>query len=105
MSRASEELALRKQLLVMRASVQRLRTAQLMGVLHEELRMPRLATSALRSRAVRSMLIAAVALVAGRTRVARVLRMATVVLGAASLARQWSAQRDAPGAGGAPPAS
>jgi len=105
MSRAREELELRKQLLVTRASVQRLRVAQQMAVLHEELRVGRLARGVLRSRQARSVLLALAAMAAGRSRfrrLVRVLRIASLVLGAAAATRPlWAGT--APHDGDAPP--
>jgi hypothetical protein len=95
MSRALEELALRKQLLVTRAAVQRLRVAQQLGVLHEETRMHALARSVLRSRQARSLMLALAMMALGRTRAARAMRVASVVLGLAGVVRSW--RRDATG--------
>jgi hypothetical protein len=101
MSRAIEELELRKQLLVTRASVQRLRVAQHMGVLREELRLPALARSIVHSRQGRGVALALAMMVLGRSRWARAARVASVVLGVAGAVRAWS--REKKDTGGAPP--
>ena len=90
MKRTLEELALRKQMLVTRAAVQRLRVLQQVEMVREEMRMPALARSVLRSRQARAVTLALAMMALGRSRVARAVRIATVVLGLAGVARSWS---------------
>ena len=76
MGSAPELLALRKEVLVARASLQRLRAGVEIEGLREILRWPRAATSIAASPEGRSMLFGLLLLVAGRTRAGRIVRWA-----------------------------
>jgi hypothetical protein len=89
MSRSLELVALRKELLVTRASVQRLRLAHQMGVLREELRLPRLAKGAMSSTAARGAIWPLVLMVAGRGRLGRWLRGAALAMSVAAMASRF----------------
>lgn len=86
MSRSLELLALRKELLVAQASVQRLRIAQQLGQLREELRVPQLARSVVHSQRGRATLFTLLLMVAGRGRFTRWVRRAALVVSVAGLA-------------------
>ena len=87
MSKEAELLALRKQLLVTRVAVQRLRIARELHTLREYARWPRLAASFLASTQARSLLATLLMMMARRTRLARVARIAAVVVVLAQIAR------------------
>jgi hypothetical protein len=101
MSRSLELLALKKQLLVTRASVQRLRIAQQLGELREEVRLPRLARQVIGSSRAQGALFTLIAAVVGRRgRVGRWLRAAALAVSVARFARSMLAPaRTAPGTG------
>jgi hypothetical protein len=83
MSRRQELLTLRKELLIARASVERLRMAQQLGVLHEELRPARVARSVLGSARTHAMLLGLLPLVVRRGRMGRWARRASIALSVA----------------------
>lgn len=87
MSRSLELLALRKELLVTQASVQRLRIAQQLGALREELRPGNLARSAVGSPRARATFFTLLLMVAGRGRASRWVRRAALVVSIAGLAQ------------------
>ncbi|HZZ94328.1 MAG TPA: hypothetical protein VFE23_17335 [Usitatibacter sp.] len=88
MSRSLELLALEKQLLVTRASVQRLRIAQQLGALREEARLPRLARQVAGSPRAQGALFTLLVAVAGRRgRVGHWLRAAALAVSVARFAR------------------
>jgi hypothetical protein len=83
MSRERELLALRKELLVARASVERLRVAHQLGTLHEELRPARVARSVLGSARTHAMLLGLLPLLLRRGRAGRWARRASFALSVA----------------------
>jgi hypothetical protein len=85
-SSAREILAARRQVLVARASLQRLEVRHELGSLRESLRWPRLAASIGASSRGRSALFGLVLLAAGRRRLARLLGAAAAGLVLAKLA-------------------
>lgn len=86
MNSAGEIQALRKQVLLARSSLYRLRIAHELAAVQESLRSPRVGMALATSPPARSALLAVLVLVAGRGRVARLLRAAALVLGLAKLA-------------------
>lgn len=88
MSREKREvLALRKQVLLARASLQRLQVAAQVDSLRQGLRIPRVASTVLATPQGRSIAIGAVLFLARRFRMLKVARIAIVAFGAAKLAR------------------
>jgi hypothetical protein len=75
-----EILGARKQLLVARASLQRLKAAQAVEALHESLRWPRPAVALVTSPRAFSVIAALLLLVLARRRVGRAARWASVAL-------------------------
>jgi hypothetical protein len=105
-SRSLELLALKKQLLVTRASVERLRVAQQLGELREEMRLPRLARQVVTSPRAQGALFTLLLAVAGRGRVGHWLRVAALAMSATRFARSMMRRaRTAPQPEGAPPGS
>jgi len=98
MSRQRELLALKKELLVARASMERLRMAHQLGALHEELRPSRMARGVLGSVRVRATLLALVPLLLGRGRTARWGRRAAFGLAVARTVMSIVGTRAAPAA-------
>lgn len=76
MNSSRELLALRKELLVARASLQRLKVGHELDALRESLRWPRAVAAVAASAPVRSMLFGLLLLVLGRGRVASLVRAA-----------------------------
>jgi len=83
MSRDRELAALRKEVLVARASLERMRVAHQLGVLHEELRPARVARSVLGSARTHAMLLGLVPLLLRRGRAGRWARRASLGLSVA----------------------
>lgn len=106
MGSAREFLALRKEVLVARASLQRLKIGVELDALREDLRWPRFAVAIAASPPGRSALLGALLLVAGRGRATRLIRIAAGALALAKLASTLTrlARRPGPegGAGGEP---
>jgi hypothetical protein len=86
MSSASELLALRKEVLLARSSLQRLKIARDAGALRESLRWPRAAAAVVASPQGRSVLFGALLLLAGRGRFARLVRGTAAIVGLGRLA-------------------
>lgn len=86
MSSRAELLALRREALVARASLQRVTVARDLEALRSSLRWPRAVASIGASPLARTLVVGAVTLVAGRGRVARLVRLAAAVLAAVKLA-------------------
>ncbi len=78
-------LALRKEVLLARSALQRLTLARDVQALREGLRWPRAAAAIASSPASRSLLLGALVLLAGRGRIARLLRNVGLALGVARL--------------------
>jgi len=76
---ARELLALRKEVLVARASLQRLKIGSELEALREDLRWPRAVAAIATSRAIRSALFGGLLILAGRGRAARLVRAAAAV--------------------------
>ncbi len=106
MNSARELLALRKEVLVARASLQRLKIGAELEALREDLRWPRAVVAIATSRPVRSALFGALLILAGRGRAARLVRTAAAVAALFKMAG-WFAQRTPAAAGegeaGGPP--
>jgi len=80
MSREPELLALRKEMLIARASVERVRMAHQLGTLHEELRPGRLARGVLGSARTHAMLLGLLPLLVRRGPMGRWARRASFAL-------------------------
>ena len=87
MSRPLELLALRKQMLETRASVERLRILQEVDALRGELRLPQLVRSLARSKRTRGALMSLVLLLAGGGRLGRWVRGAAMLASLVGIAR------------------
>ena len=86
MNSAGEILALRKQLLLARSSLYRLRIAHDLATVREGLRWPRVGMAVAASPSARSALLGLLVLIAGETPVTRLLRGAALALVLAKLA-------------------
>lgn len=86
MSSRRELLALRREVLVARASLQRVAIARDVETLRGSLRWPRAAASIAASPLARSLVFGALVLIAGRGRVGRLIRLAATALSAMKLA-------------------
>jgi hypothetical protein len=91
MNSAAENLALRKQILLARSALGRLRVAHQLSAIHDSLRWPRVGMAVAGSPPARSALLGLLVLVAGEGRVARLLRGAAAALMLAKLARVLAA--------------
>jgi hypothetical protein len=98
MSSDLEALAARKELLVARASLQRLQAANELAGLRERLQWSRSAGSLLSSPAVRSLLVAVALLAVRRSRFARFARWAGVALTVVRIVRSTMGRHSAPSA-------
>lgn len=87
MSRELELLALRKELLLTRASVERLRVVQQVDAVREQLRLPHVVRSLARSKGTRGALLSLVLMLAGPGRFGRWLRRAAMLMSVAGVAR------------------
>jgi hypothetical protein len=87
MSRNRELLALRRDLLVARSAMLRLRATRDVQALRESLTFSRIASSAAGSAPARSMLFGTLLVVLGRTGFSRALRIVAAVLAGAKLVR------------------
>lgn len=87
MSRSLDLLALRKEMLVTRASVQRLRVVREVEALREELRLPRVVRGLARSKGTRGALLSLALVLTGRGSIGRWLRRITMLVGLAGAAR------------------
>lgn len=96
MNSARELLALRKELLVARSSLQRLKIARDLGALHESLRWPHAAAVIAASPPARSVLFGLLLLLGGRGRFTRMLRGAAAILAVAKLAWLLTHGKDQP---------
>jgi hypothetical protein len=104
MSSGRELLALRKEVLVARSSLQRLRIARDLGALRESLRWPQAAAAIAGSPPGRSVLFAALLLLARRGRLVRLVRGIAMGVAVARLVRLLFRSEDSPEpAGGAGP--
>ena len=95
MSSELQVLETRKQVLVARASMQRLRAAIHVETLRESSRWPRSALSVLSNRHARSLALAGGAYAMRRVGLGRLVRLAAVAFVAARLWRSYSASRSA----------
>ena len=91
MNSAADELALRKQVLVARATLQRLEAAAAAGELRDSLRWPRAAVAIAGSAPGRSLLASLLLLMARRGRFVRIASVAGVALALIQLARMFVA--------------
>jgi len=97
MSREPELLALRKEMLIARASVERVRMAQQLGTLHEELRPGRIARSVLGSARTHAMLLGLLPLLVRRGPMGRWARRASFALSVARTVMGFmGSRREAP---------
>ena len=87
MSDEAELLALRRQLLVTRAALQRARVARDLHTLRECMHWPRIAATLLTSAPARSVLVTMLLMITRHTRLARVARIAGVAVALAQFAR------------------
>jgi len=106
MSRSLDRLALQKQMLETRASVQRLRIVQQVETLREGLRLPHVVRSLARSKRTRGTLMSLALVLAGGGRLGRWLRRAALLASLVGVARSAldAARAAKPGqAGPSPP--
>lgn len=96
MSRAREEIAARKQLLLARSTLHRLELQQGARSLRGSLAAPKTAFAIAASPPGRKLLLSALVLLAGRGRVSRLLRGAMLVTVAVQAGRAWLHSRSAP---------
>lgn len=101
MSSPRELLALRKEVLVARATLQRLKVACEVEALRENLRWPRAVAAIAASPPARSALFGLLLLVTGRGRLARFVRIAAATLALTRLAGRLAAPARPPGSTGA----
>ena len=87
MKRSLERLALQKQMLEMRAAVERLRVVQQVETLRGELRLPSVVRSLARSKPTRGALISLALMLAGGGRLGRWLRRAALLASLVAVAR------------------
>ena len=97
MSSALELLALRKDVLVARASLQRLQAGLEIAALRERVRWPRVASSIASSARGRSVLLGLLLMVAGRARARRLVRWTGGVVLVAQAVSLLARQDDVPG--------
>ena len=95
MSEGAEVLALRKEVLLARSSLLRLKAASELGTLRETLTLPRTAMSVVASPRALSVLFGVLLLMAGRGRIAKLLRIAAGVAAIVKLARAFTAAKPA----------
>lgn len=106
MGRNAELLALQKEVLLARSKLQRLRLAHELGILREQVRLPR-GMAFVQSSQVRAFGFGALLLLLGRSRLGRLVRIAAVVTAGVKLARELGVRRAPPpatAAAGSPPA-
>jgi hypothetical protein len=98
MTRETDLLALRKQVLVARSAMLRLQLEHDAAMMRESLRLPRLASAATGSPRAISALLALATLVAGRRRIGRWIGLAAALFGAVrTLAAIWGSRRRSSG--------
>jgi hypothetical protein len=103
---ALELLALRKEVLVARAALQRLQVRREIEVIREDLRWPRALVAIAASRPARSALLGALVVLAGRGRLARLVGAAaavTAIVKASGLFAPRAPAQDGAGGAGVPP--